>query len=126
MEKNWPSETREKFIKYAIRENNVFRNLNHPNIVKYKDTIEINDYSILTVLEYCEGGDLDMQLKKRNSFTEKEAKAIIEKLLLVVKYLNERETKIIHYDLKPANVLFDKYNEIKISDFGLSKILNKD
>ena len=60
LEKNWSSEAREAFIKYAIRENKVFRNIEHEHIVKYLDTIEINDYSTCTVLEYCEGEDLDV------------------------------------------------------------------
>ena len=39
-----------------------------------------------------------------------------------LKYLNELKFKVIHYDIKPANILFDKYGLVKITDFGLSKI----
>lgn len=56
--------------------------------MKYIDTIEVDQYSMCTILEYCEGEDLDIRLKKRGKFPEKEAKNIIEKVLEVVKYLN--------------------------------------
>lgn len=42
-----------------------------------------------------------------------------------LKYLNEREERIIHFDLKPQNILFNK-GEIKITDFGLCKIIDQD
>jgi tousled-like kinase len=33
--------------------------------------------------------------------------------------------KIIHYDLKPPNILFDEYRRVKVTDFGLSKIVDE-
>jgi serine/threonine protein kinase len=41
-------------------------------------------------------------------------------ILLGLKYLNEHPLKIIHYDLKPSNIMFHE-GEIKIGDFGLCK-----
>ena len=70
MNKNWPRHAWETFTKYAKRENEVFRQLDHPNIVKYIDTININEYYTCTVLEYCEGKDLDYQIKSKKKFTE--------------------------------------------------------
>lgn len=42
-----------------------------------------------------------------------------------LKYLSERKIPIIHYDLKPANILLQSgtTGEIKITDFGLSKMV---
>ena len=40
-------------------------------------------------------------------------------------YINKQSRKIIHYDLKPQNILFHK-GRIKITDFGLCKITNQE
>ena len=39
-----------------------------------------------------------------------------------LKYLNEQKNKVIHFDLKPGNILFHN-GEVRISDFGLSKVM---
>lgn len=49
---------------------------------------------------------------------------IISQIFSGLFYLNELKRPIIHYDLKPANILFHN-GEIKITDFGLSKIMEE-
>jgi len=112
-------------VKHANREFEVHKELNHPNIVRLYDCINIDDHSFATVLEYCEGPDLSMYLKQHKILPEKDAKIIIKQILAGLKYLSDHKTKIIHYDLKPQNVLFSK-GEIKISDFGLCKIVDNE
>lgn len=56
---------------------------------------------------------------------EKEAKNTIKQILAGLKFLNEKSQKVIHYDLKPQNILFHK-GLVKISDFGLCKIMSDD
>lgn len=46
---------------------------------------------------------------------EKEARAIASQICAGLAYLNQPPNRIIHYDLKPANVLFDKFGEVKIT-----------
>jgi tousled-like kinase len=76
------------------------------------------------VLEYCSGYDLDSYLKDRGSIAEKEARVIIYQLFDALNYLTTQKRAVIHYDLKPANILVLDGN-IKITDFGLSKILEE-
>jgi serine/threonine protein kinase len=51
------------------------------------------------------------------------------KVVSALKYLNEIKPPIIHYDLKPGNILLTEGNvcgEIKITDFGLSKVMDEE
>ena len=41
-------------------------------------------------------------------------------------YLDKKAQKIIHYDLKPRNVLFDDLSVAKVTDFSLNKIVEDD
>jgi tousled-like kinase len=55
----WDAGYRDNYVKHARRENDVYQCLNHPNIVQYLDTVEIDELNFATVLEYCDGNDLD-------------------------------------------------------------------
>jgi len=122
---NWTEKAKSNYVKHANREFEVHKELNHPNIVRLYDCINIDDHSFATILEYCEGPDLSMYLKQHKILPEKDGKVIIKQILAGLKYLSDHKTKIIHYDLKPQNVIFHK-GEVKISDFGLCKIVDPD
>lgn len=72
------------------------------------------------------GKDLDAVLKATPILPEREARIIIVQIFQGLVYLNKRVQKIIHYDLKPGNVLFDEFGVAKVTDFGLSKIVEDD
>lgn len=72
------------------------------------------------------GKDLDAVLKATPVLPEKEARIIIVQIFQGLVYLNKRSQRIIHYDLKPGNVLFDEVGAAKVTDFGLSKIVEND
>ena len=52
---NWTQSNKDIWLKHTLRENKIHRKLNHPNIVELYDTIEVDNVSFCTVLEYCEG-----------------------------------------------------------------------
>jgi len=120
----WTDRKKENYIKHAIREYNIHKSVIHPKIVSLFDVFEIDDNSFCTVLEYCNGPDLDLYLKLQGTINEREARSIAIQIFSALAYLNEQNRPIIHYDLKPGNILFSN-GEVKITDFGLSKIMDE-
>uniref|UniRef100_A0A4W4EFF9 non-specific serine/threonine protein kinase n=1 Tax=Electrophorus electricus TaxID=8005 RepID=A0A4W4EFF9_ELEEL len=129
LNKNWREEKKENYHKHACREYRIHKQLDHPRIVKLYDYFSLDTDTFCTVLEFCEGNDLDFYLKQHKLMTEKEARSIVMQIANALRYLNEIKPPIIHYDLKPGNILLvdgTACGEIKITDFGLSKIMDDD
>ncbi|KAK8931257.1 Serine/threonine-protein kinase TOUSLED [Platanthera zijinensis] len=122
----WSEEKKQSYIRHAIREYDIHKTLVHAHIVHLWDIFEIDHNTFCTVLEYCSGKDLDAILKATPVLPEKEARIIIVQIFQGLVYLNKRPQKIIHFDLKPGNVLFDEIGVVKVTDFGLSKIVEDD
>ena len=55
---------RQNYVKHAIRENQVLQSINHPNILAHYDSVEIDSDTFASILEFCDGGDLESYLKK--------------------------------------------------------------
>uniref|UniRef100_A0A8C1BNL5 non-specific serine/threonine protein kinase n=2 Tax=Cyprinus carpio carpio TaxID=630221 RepID=A0A8C1BNL5_CYPCA len=129
LNKNWREEKKENYHKHACREYRIHKQLDHPRIVKLYDYFSLDTDTYCTVLEFCEGNDLDFYLKQHKLMSEKEARSIVMQIVNALRYLNEIKPPIIHYDLKPGNILLvdgTACGEIKITDFGLSKIMDDD
>uniref|UniRef100_A0A8C7KWS9 non-specific serine/threonine protein kinase n=1 Tax=Oncorhynchus kisutch TaxID=8019 RepID=A0A8C7KWS9_ONCKI len=129
LNKNWREEKKENYHKHACREYRIHKQLDHPRIVRLYDYFSLDTDTFCTVLEYCEGNDLDFYLKQHKLMSEKEARSIVMQIVNALRYLNEIKPPIIHYDLKPGNILLvdgTACGEIKITDFGLSKIMDDD
>ncbi|KAI4902328.1 hypothetical protein NFI96_020003, partial [Prochilodus magdalenae] len=72
-----------------------------------------------TVLEYCEGNDLDFYLKQHKLMSEKEGRSIIMQVVNALKYLNEIRPPIIHYDLKPGKEPPKISNKVDVWSVGV-------
>mmetsp|Transcript_26582 Transcript_26582/g.37420 ORF Transcript_26582/g.37420 Transcript_26582/m.37420 type:complete len:290 (-) Transcript_26582:538-1407(-) len=96
--------------------------LEHPNIVRLLDIIEISEKDkICLVMEYMEGGDL-YNCIENNAMDERQASHFFYQLLCGVNHCHERG--IVHRDLKPENIVLDKtMSTVKITDFGLCNLI---
>ncbi|KAI3517895.1 hypothetical protein L1887_17116 [Cichorium endivia] len=104
-----------------FREMEILRRTDSPFVVHCHEIFEKPDGDIAILMEYMDAGTLDSLLKNVGTFTEKSLADIARQILNGLNYLHAH--KIIHRDIKPANLLVNKNMEVKIADFGVSKIM---
>lgn len=106
------------FVSELRNEISILKQLDHPHIVRAMETFEHRN-QIFIVMELCSGGDL----YSRDPYTEEDAARILSSVLSALSYMHSRA--IVHRDLKYENILFvsdSSKAEIKLIDFGLSKV----
>ena len=122
----------EKEKQQIVSEVNILRELKHQNIVRYYDRILDKKHAkIYIIMEYCEGGDLGQLIKrfKKNIdyISEDVICKIFTQIVLALHLCHTRkEGKVLHRDIKPSNVFLDKDNNVKLGDFGLSRVLSNE
>ena len=111
-------------VELQRREIEILKMCQHPHIIRLLDIFENQDY-IYIVMENLSGGDLFSYLEKRKfTIPEKRAKDISHQIATALYYLHSYG--VAHRDLKPENILMatnDDDADLKIVDFGLSKII---
>ncbi|KAL1126220.1 hypothetical protein V6Z11_A13G097500 [Gossypium hirsutum] len=101
----------------------ILKRINHPNIIRLHDIVEVPG-KIHLVLEYCKGGDLSMCITHHGCVPEATAKHFMQQLAAGLQVL--RDNNLIHRDLKPQNLLLstnDRNAVLKIADFGFARSL---
>ena len=129
-----------RYKKYLNNEIFILRHINNEYTIKLYDMTSDLNY-IYLVFEYCNGGDLQMCLKRqlelhKHSFSQEQVQHIMKQVISGFVYLHS--SKILHRDIKLENILVqfpteeDKNNlnilkaKIKITDFGFSRYLKGD
>ena len=107
-------------IDKLMEEIEVMRGLCHPNIVRYCGT-ECSPTHIIIFMEYVVGGSIAELLRKFGKFNETLIRVYTKEVLLGLDYLHCH--RIIHRDIKGANILVDKNGACKLADFGASQRL---
>ncbi|CAG8919541.1 unnamed protein product [Penicillium salamii] len=120
-----------RFMKNGIldqkvdNEMKIMRDLTHPNIVQYIHHHE-HDRWIYIIMEYVPGGELSTYLQTQGKIAEEMVRTIARQVLRALHYLHKR--RITHRDIKPDNILIASLDplRIKLSDFGLSKVVEQE
>ncbi|XVE66044.1 hypothetical protein DITRI_Ditri08aG0049800 [Diplodiscus trichospermus] len=115
---NASKEKTQAHIRELEEEVKLLQNLSHPNIVRYLGTAREDD-SLNILLEFVPGGSISSLLGKFGSFPESVVRMYTKQILLGLEYLHKN--RIVHRDIKGANILVDNKGCIKLADFGASK-----
>ena len=110
-------------IKRIETEINILKTIHHKNIIQLYSIMQTSE-SIYLIMEYAEGKELFDYIVEKKKLDEKEACNFYQQIINGIEYLHK--LNIVHRDLKPENLLLDSTKrKIKIVDFGLSSIYNK-
>lgn len=103
------------------REARAAARLNHPNIINVYEFVEDPNQPYL-VMEFVEGMDLNTLLKTSGPLKADAALRMIRQAASALK--KAAASHLVHRDIKPSNILVTSDGAVKVTDFGLSKLLD--
>lgn len=109
----------------AINEVRILASIQHPNVAGYKEAFfEQATGTLCIVMEFCNGGDLQSKIntakKTSQPIKEPEIWHILYQMVTGLATLHSR--KIVHRDIKCANIFLTKEGLVKLGDLNVSKI----
>lgn len=110
------------YKKKFLREAENLAKLQHPHIVKVLESFEANGTAYYA-MEYLEGGSLEGYIEKHGALSESEVMGIAQQIGEALEFMHAH--KMLHLDLKPANVMLRSADDAVLIDFGLSKQFDK-
>jgi len=108
---------RERFL----AERQILATLSHPNIARLLDVGHRPDGQPYLVLEYIQGQHIDAY---SSALALRQRITLFRRVCSAVSYLHRK--RVVHLDLKPANILVTEDGEPKLLDFGIAELLDKD
>jgi len=120
------SQLNKKEQENSLNEVRILASISHPNIIGYKEAFFDDDSKTLNmVMEYADDGDLENKIQKhiknKTNVSENELWSYLIQMIQGLKSLHDN--KIMHRDLKSANVFILKNGVLKLGDLNVSKVV---
>ncbi|XP_033867933.3 ephrin type-A receptor 6 isoform X1 [Acipenser ruthenus] len=107
-----------------LREASIMGQFDHPNIIRLEGVVT-KSRPVMIVVEYMENGSLDTFLRKHDGhFTVIQLVGMLRGIASGMMYLSDMG--YVHRDLAARNILVNSNLVCKVSDFGLSRVLEDD
>ncbi len=104
-----------------LREAKIQAQLTHPNIVNLLNFIEEGGVFYL-IMEFIEGETLETKIR-RGRISPDQAIAITLQVLDALAFAHSKG--VIHRDVKPSNIMVTAFGQVKVTDFGIAKIVGE-
>jgi hypothetical protein len=105
-----------------LKEIEILKKLDHPNIVKLYETLESED-TLFLIMELCHGGDLFDRIRTHGTLSEEDARTVMRQALGSIAFCNANN--VVHSDVKPENFLLESSDpnslKVKLSDLAYQK-----
>lgn len=105
----------------------ILASISHPNVVGYKEAFIEEEKYLCIIMDYADDGDLYQKIiehqKNKTNFEEDDIWRIFIQMVRGLKSLHQ--LKILHRDLKSANIFLTKEGEAKLGDLNVSKVAKK-
>ena len=109
-----------KSVAAVMNERKLLAVLRHNFIVNMHMAFHDRD-SLYLGMDYMTGGDLRFHMGKRKGFSEEQARFIVAGVVLGLEYIHSLH--VMHRDLKPENIVLDAQGYVRITDFGIARVV---
>ncbi len=112
----------ESFLKRFRTEARALARLENPNIV-IVHALRTTDAGVFMVMEYVDAKTVADWIRKNGAFSVEEMINVAKQLLHAIDHAHKVE--VIHRDIKPSNILLYDDGRVKVTDFGLAKVIEQ-
>lgn len=106
------------------KESFMLNKLKHHMLPEIKEIFNYQSCTII-VMELIKGCNMDIYIKKKGPVKEGKAIYYMKQLTDVLLYLHNQEEPVIYRDLKPANIMIEKNDRLRLIDFGTARSYKK-